>query len=414
MSESGQIDSKDVEKAIYKLLTTKPYYGSLLQTFKITLSEHFPTAGVRFASNGRSIELIVNPNFFGKLTEAEREALLIHECSHVDRLHLVRIPNLGGNHMLGNIAADLAINCYIKNLPEGCLYPSQYKLKDYETLEYYYEEIKKQQEEKRKEKEGESDNSDNGAEKNKSQDSGQSGKPQAGQVGDGKDGDPYSRDTLDVHEWDQSGLSKEDKMEVIENSIKRAMENIGGSGNLPVHVQETMQHIKNHKTKNWHRELRKFIGKYVSGWDRERTWDRRNRRYGLQDAGNRLAGKKKIAIGIDTSGSMGQKDIEKALAEINIMIGVGVEGYLIQFDTVIQKEEKLKKFESLTVHGRGGTDFKDFFKRADELKCDGAIIFTDGDDMGTCPQPQTPVLWVYTIKNPRKQYNWGFKTFLND
>jgi len=401
--DKKEIDTSHVEKAIYKLLTTKPYYGSLLQTFKITMSDKFPTAGVRFASTGRSIELIVNPDFFGKLTEKEREALLIHECSHVDRLHLVRIPALGGNHQLGNMAADLAINCYIKDLPEGCLYPSQYKLKDYETLEYYYERLKEQIKNNEK-----SDNKNDGNQPNNSPNS-PSGE---NNPGDGGEDSPGIKDTLDVHEWDNSGLSKEDKIEIVENSIKRAIKNIGGAGNVPAHAQESLQTIKNMKPKNWHKELRKFIGKYVSGWDRERTWDRRNRRYGLQDAGTRLAGKKRLAIGIDTSGSMTKKDIERALSEINSIIGVGVEGYLIQFDIIIHKEEKLKKFQSLNVLGRGGTCFKEFCKRVDELHCDGAIIFTDGDDFGGCPMPKTPILWVYTSGEPKKPYPWGFKTYL--
>jgi predicted metal-dependent peptidase len=407
-----------LEQAIYTLLGKLPYYGCLIQSMKHVISKEVSTAGVRFDDNGASVRLTVNPDFFDSLTIDERVALLIHEASHVDRLHLIRIPQATSNHRLGNVAADAAINCYIPNLPKGGIYPKALNLKNYQSFEYYLDRL--------------TDNLDD-AKRNSPKPKSDSVDSSDDNEGDSEsDGDTDTTDTpkaktpllkryidadtrpIDTHDWDNSGLSLSEQAGVIESTMKRAIDKLGfDSGQLPSHVQESLQLLRELKVKTWHRELKKFLGRTVNGFDFERTWSRRNRRYGLQEAGSKISGQKKLAIAFDTSGSMSVQELERCLAETMSMVKSGVVGHLIQFDTEVNHIQPLKRnTEVLEIVGRGGTSFVDLMAKVDELRCDGLVVFTDGHDNDTCDKPKTPVLWVHTAGENEK-YDWGFKTTLD-
>jgi predicted metal-dependent peptidase len=405
------MDSKIIERTIFSLIEKLPYYGHLVQTFKIVLSNAVPTAGVCFDENGKSIRMAINPEYFESLTETERVALLIHECSHVDRLHLIRGKDYEDKTRF-NIAADLAINSYIEGLPAGALYAQNYRLRNLQTAEWYYDRVDDEKRQKKDDKESGKNDSEHETEPSETSTSGNAGE-KSSETSDGEIAKKYlPQSAIDVHEWDSAGLSESQQAEIVENSIKRAMEKAGsGADILPSHVQETLRHLKDLKTKKWHKELKKFLGKTVNGWDRERTWSRRNRRFGLAEAGSKIAGQKKLAIAFDTSGSMSEKELNQALAEAMAMVKGGVTGYLIQFDCAVNKVEKLRRNQEVEIVGRGGTSFSDLMKKVDELHCDGLVVFTDGDDSDICVKPKTPVLWVYTAGHKDK-YEWGFKTEL--
>ncbi len=413
-------DNPMLEQAIFGLLEKLPWYGCLIQSMKVVISRDLPTAGVRFDNNGTSVRLSVNPDFLASLTPNERIALLIHEASHVDRLHLIRIPQATTNLRLGNIAADAAINCYIPDLPKGGIYPKDFNLKNYQTFEYYLERLTDDKNEsKRRQGTGRKPKADpNGTE---GQSAAGQGEPTDAQA-PGQSAAPLKRyvspevDSLDVHDWENSGLAVSDQAEIIENIMKRAIEKMGlDAGQLPSHVAESLKLLRELKTKKWHKELRRFLGRTVNGYGLERTWSRRNRRFGLLEAGSKISGQKKLAVAFDTSGSMSQTELNQMLAETMAMVKSGVIGHLIQFDTQINDITRLKRSDlaEVKVCGRGGTSFQDLFSKVDALHCDAVIVFTDGQDSGTCEKPKTPVLWVYTAGINTK-YDWGFKTEITE
>lgn len=401
------VDSKLVERAIYRLIEVMPYYAALIQSFKIELTQDVPTLGVKFDQNGKSINLGINPAFFASLSDDEQVAVLIHEASHVAQLHLIRIPSLG-DFRKGNIAADLAINCYIPNIPKMGILPSQYRLRDFQSLEWYYARIaeKGEGDSKAPSKENPEGEGAPGV-PGKSNGSSSAGKAPIVQ----KD---IPDAVLDVHDWYDTDLTLDDKIGVIENVLRRAMEKLGnGAGEVPQFVEESLKALKDMKTKNWHRELKKFLGHNINAQDRERTWSRPNRRFGLIEAGSKSGQGKKLAVAFDTSGSMSVKELQRCLSEVCAMMKRGsVSGHLVLFDCQVNEVLPLRKNQEIQIHNRGGTSFVDLMITVDQLRCDALVIFTDGDDAGQCQQPKTPVLWVFT-DGERNKYTWGDKVVLD-
>ncbi len=110
----------------------------------------------------------------------------------------------------------------------------------------------------------------------------------------------------------------------------------------------------------------------------------------------------KLAVAIDTSGSIGEGDLKLFLGALNQIL-CSIRNYeivVLQCDTRITDERVFYtgqefKPEEFKIKGRGGTDFRPVFERLEkETGLDGILFFTDGN--GTYPKevPQVPVLWV--------------------
>ena len=102
------------------LIFSEPFYGIFLIGLQKEFTENCATAGV--GKHGIGMRLVINPNFFGELSESHQHGLLKHELLHIAFGHIVmadRYPN----KKLFNIAADIEINQYIDDhmLPPGGL-----------------------------------------------------------------------------------------------------------------------------------------------------------------------------------------------------------------------------------------------------------------------------------------------------
>lgn len=115
-----------------------------------------------------------------------------------------------------------------------------------------------------------------------------------------------------------------------------------------------------------------------------------------------------LVIAIDTSGSCSAPVVERFLGEIqNILLNHDnffsrMNVHIMQCDAVVQshavihsREEWAKYTKSLTIKGRGGTNFIPVFTRVEKLRRQGALkrlkgllYFTDGD--GVYPREPTP------------------------
>src|SRR5512138_1016043 len=85
-----------------RLCTRTPFLGSLLLFAETIPTDTIPTA----ATNGRQI--LINPEFFERLTFDQQEAVLLHEVLHAALLHVPR--GIGRDAKRWNIAADVVIN----------------------------------------------------------------------------------------------------------------------------------------------------------------------------------------------------------------------------------------------------------------------------------------------------------------
>ena len=76
------MDGFDLDRYIYNLLVSEPFFAEISRHVEKRASTHIPTAGVRITSDGH-FEMLYNPNFFAKLTKEQRAGVLKHEFYHL-------------------------------------------------------------------------------------------------------------------------------------------------------------------------------------------------------------------------------------------------------------------------------------------------------------------------------------------
>lgn len=398
-----------VQDSVIELIKTKRFYGELLLNMKVQYTTRIPTAGV---SVSESINLVINPHFWNALSLTSQAAVLEHECRHILSEHFTRgetfvtgLSNLDKmkERMIMNVAMDLAINEHIPNLPKTfkafdkngveiinkdendnvveskpCTvenYREKYPdIKNNETFEYYYHLIHDKLKEEM----------------------------DTGQSGDG---------TIDDHSiWDENAVNSDAIKAKIREAVNRAAQNCG-PGRLPGDVQELIDRI-NYSPRDWKKELRTFVASSVSN-DREPSRKVRNRRYGILYSGYKKQTKLKLAVILDSSGSMYLDLVNQCFAEINqINKTVAMDITLIQCDTEVRSVETYDPKKKLEVIGRGGTAFAPALKAAADLKPDAILYFTDGEnyDVEEVKKPRMPIMWVLPegYENGLR-YTWGRK-----
>jgi hypothetical protein len=253
-----------LQTAIFSTTKTNPFMGSVLQCMNIMYSHVLPTAGVMFNSELKRWDLLINPYFYcRKMNEAQRKAVLMHELYHITHKHPLRVPFMKlstHKRRLMNIAMDMAINQFIKDLPDGCpqcpprvdgqfldqcdnpdCCGSGIFLKDFfdtdkagnktpwpakATAEDYFEKLLT----RFKDPDPQDQNGDGDGEGD-------------GNAGGGADSGDLPKNH-DVHHWDGSSEEK-DMLEATEELVKRAMLKARyGYDKLPGHVKELLDHIK--------------------------------------------------------------------------------------------------------------------------------------------------------------------------
>lgn len=106
----------------------------------------------------------------------------------------------------------------------------------------------------------------------------------------------------------------------------------------------------------------------------------------------------RVCIGLDTSGSVSQREYVRYLAEVQAMKRrTNAEIFVILCDTEIQSVSQIKDVKEISkieFKGRGGTDFRPVFEIANTMDLDLLVYLTDL--MGTFPdtKPEYPVLWT--------------------
>jgi predicted metal-dependent peptidase len=115
-----------------------------------------------------------------------------------------------------------------------------------------------------------------------------------------------------------------------------------------------------------------------------------------------------ICCGIDVSGSISDSDIKDFMTEIKSILDSGLitKMYVLIFDTQVHEVYEFMRgdtFKEITVTGRGGTDFRDVFKRIEledwQPKC--LIMFTDAQ--GDFPKEQIynfDTIWIVMGETP--------------
>lgn len=381
--------------AIYETSKTHPFLGSVLQCLTISYAHTLPTAGILFNTDAKRWDMLINPFFFcRKLNGPQRKAVLIHELSHITHKHPLRVPFMkisARKRMLMNVAADMAINQFIKDLPKGCAScppPEEIKqcpnemcpgrcidVADFfdtdektkaklawpmnQTMEAYYEKLIKRFDDP---EDGEGDGD-------------------GGNVGDGAMSDDIP-DTLDEHMWDCSAEEK-DMLDATEELVKRAMVKARlGYDDVPGHVKELLDDIKTRRAElNYRALIMSAMKKHAAGHDRKSTWTRKSKRFGFKAPGTKVGELPKLELHLDTSGSVSIEELNEFLEIVDQFLKVGARKCnMTFFHTNVYGRQSYKmgtKIDRSQIQS-GGTDLTETLQDVVKRKGDLSIIITDG------------------------------------
>lgn len=382
------VDSTIIERVVIRLLRTNGvFFASLIsQCQRIALvgeaAKQLNTCGVTI-KNGRVL-LYWNPTFFETLTLDEARAVLEHEMSHLVRDHIPRFKDK--DRHIGNLATDLAQNQYITGLPKDCVqldkFPKEWKLKEKQSAEYYYDEFMKHSN-----KISVSKNPDGSYHVT---------------IKDpkGKTIAEFDVNDMDGSEWknaDTNELSKE----VVRQAVKEAVDQMNRSqGSLPAGLEVAVNEILQPPKIAWNQLLRQYIAASIKSGSKQ-SWKKPNRRFGATQKGRLSDHTIALTVAMDTSGSMGPEDYKVFFSELKaIQECYKADINVMECDAEVQKHYKLNKYKKAqkNMKGGGGTDFTPIFEyiKTKRIRTDVLVFFTDM--WGTFPTAKYSfkTIWVST------------------
>jgi len=343
------------------------------------------TASGTAQTNG--VDVVYDRGFVDSLNDKQLAFLILHENMHKAYRHLVVWqPLRKKNAQLANMACDYVINLQIRD------YDPENEMTDFPT-------------------DAEGNVLGLIDERFRGMDSGQVFKileeeQQGGGGGGGGSGE--GKEPLDGHEWDEAqDMSDSDKEEVakeIEQALRQGSMLVGKmGGNVSREIGDMLV-----PKVDWREALRDFIKTAMQGKDKT-TWKRLHKRYLASDLimpssySEKVGG---IAIGIDTSGSIGGEELSQFLSEVkSICDEVSPEQIdLMYWDTHVASRETYRDNELADLvtttkpAGGGGTEpacVPKFMKKHD-MKPECLIILTDGYIPNQDPSDwsiESPVLW---------------------
>jgi predicted metal-dependent peptidase len=409
-----------LQTAIFSTTKTNPFMGSVLQCMNITYTHVLPTAGVMFNSDIKRWDLMINPFFFCRsLNDPQRKAVLLHELYHITHKHPLRVPFMKlstHKRQLMNIAMDMAINQYIKDLPDGCpecppRKPGEFGgvctsetccgsgifLKDFfdtdkktgkqipwdarQPAEYYYEKLMERFKDPDPQDQNQQDQNQGGGGGQGNQDGEGGGNKPQGNAGGGAHMDELPS-TTDVHHWDGSAEEK-DMLEATEDLVKRAQVKCRfGYDELPGHIKELLDHIKQRKAElDYKRLILQAMKSSLPANVRVPSWTRKSRRFGNKAPGRKNGEQPKLDNYVDTSGSISIEEANEFLDIVDEFLRVGArECMLNMFHTSNYYREKYKRGQRIKREDiqSGGTCLEDSFRVIAKHRPDLAIILTDG------------------------------------
>ena len=346
-----------VAKTTKELILTEPFYGLFLIGINKKFTDQIPTAGV--SKHGIGMQLTINPEFYINLSNFHRIGLIKHELLHIAFGHLL-MRDIYSNHKLFNIAADLEINQYIdiNKLPEGGLVLSSFpelNLPSKAGTKVYYNLLEQAQED------GTSPSLDN--------------------LMDKMDGESeYCHGTWnefdDLSEPDKKLMEKQ-----VEHQLKQSAETtIKKQGDIPGEFKDIIErlfHIEPAKF-DWKSYLKRFVGNSSVVYTKKLR-RKYNKRYS-GSPGLKIKFKNHILVGVDTSGSVNNDELQEFFSELAHMSKTGHKISVAQCDTRLRTVEEFNPKKDWEIHGRGGTSFQPVIDHYNEKGSYTALIYlTDGE-----------------------------------
>jgi predicted metal-dependent peptidase len=391
---------RDVDTITYKFSLEFPFWGVISERCSFSLTKVLvPTAGIT-----KTGHIIFNVNFvkmlkekYGKLFPKKFLFLVAHEIAHFAFEHAEREGQR--DPLIFNHAADYAINLLLHYqfdgssdyfIEGGCL-DEAYKDMSAEEI---YELIK-----------------DDPKFKKDGSGIGQDIRGDLTEEQIAEDGGLVRERRVPLP--DMTGKTKEQiRKEIGEWVAKAAQEGFAVAkqqGRMPANFERAISKLLRPQI-DWLSALKQKLRFGCSRTEkRDVTWSSPNRRYMGQDIilpSNVGPESPKIVYAVDTSGSMSQKDLEQAIAELeDIRKRFRARVYFMDCDAQVHGSRWIQPHEALPkLAGGGGTDFIPVFEHLihNRIRPDYCVFFTDG--YGSFPDRKPPfdTLWVMTsdVKPP--------------
>lgn len=359
--------SSRLDVAYGKLGLREAFIAAVMTRVKREVSDKVPTAG----TNGSWVRF--NPTFCDPLTDEQLFGLVLHEACHVVLMHMWRREGRDGK--LWNYANDAIINAYIKSrgwqLPDGGVHLGW--VREEHSSEYVYNKLKEQQQQQKSKGgsgDGEGDDDQDG-------------------MGGGFDGTGDLEDAQDE-------ATRVDMEATIVAAAKMAKE-CGQGSSL---IDRVLDSVGESKVR-WQDVTRSMMTESAAA---DYTYLRPSRRFigsGLYMPSLRTDALGGLAIGFDTSGSMGPDECSQIAAEIQAIVDDLRPAFVevAYCDYEVTHVERFERDEQLQLRpkGGGGTRFAPTFQHFDETgeQYCGMIYFTDMEgDLAECSEPAFPVIWA--------------------
>jgi predicted metal-dependent peptidase len=407
---------KKLTRARTQLLLSQPFFGSLCLRLKLS-----PGPVPTMATDGRRI--LYNPAFVGSLDPAELEGVLAHEVMHVALGHHCRRGER--QRKTWNEAADYAVNpILIGNgftLPSGVLLDPSFD--NLSAEEIYARLIQRPgiggdsgtpSPPETNPSGGSSQQGGNPSPSVQSpQPSGTSnncpGPPSPQQNDRASEESPLGEDhpggfgeVLDATDEDGNPASPAEKSRQEHEwaiAADQALRSAKMCGREPGNVARPLQESRQSR-QDWRSILRDFVAATMPS---DYRWTPPNRRHisrGLYLPSVDRSGLGRIAVAVDTSGSIGVRELEQFAGEISAIADEAKPEaiHVVYCDAAVQSSQEFGPGEPLELEpkGGGGTDFRPVFdwvaQNAINPVC--LIYLTDLCCYSYPAPPEYPVLWV--------------------
>ena len=416
MSAQSTIERK-LSRARTQLLLNQPFFGTLCLRLKLDAGS-LPT----MATDGRRI--VYNAEFVEELRSAELEGVLAHEVLHCALAHQCRRGQRDPE--LWNRAADLAINpILIANgfkLPGDALIDQAFNNLSAEEI---YARLARQsggplscssaESQPQSGLAGAADNSpDTGSgrdQKGKTASTNPSSADRSRQVPDTATSAPHSSatsypgsfgevmDATDESGGPASEAERNRQKHEWNIAAEQAMRSAKACGREPGNLDRSLTGSRE-STQDWRSTLRNFVAATTPS---DYCWSPPNRRHaasGLYLPSVVRSGVGRIVVAVDTSGSIGSRELDQFAAEISAISDEAQPEaiHVVYCDATVEGAEEFGPAEPIHIvpKGGGGTDFRPVFEwvETNDLEPVCLIYLTDLCCHSYPERPHYPVLWV--------------------
>lgn len=366
-------------KSKVKLLRESPFFGTLLLNAPHRITEDVSTA----ATDGNT--LLLNKEFMEAQTQEHFQSVLLHEVLHMALEHIERMKDVFiADPMTANISADIVVNGIIRDnrlsLPEEAIFDDE--LKHLSVREIYNILRQKQQKDSSylNKKYGTDGKNVNHCLQPKPD-----AKPTSDQDGSGR------------------GINWKDVLNKAATIARSKSFGLHGAG-LKRIFKDLLE-----PTINWRDTLYKYITSArtdFEGYDRRFIY---NGMYLDDLSGGRI----KVAIFMDTSGSVDEELLGEFVAELRFAVNAlpQTTGNLWYFDTELYPQGDICEISATPkLQGGGGTSFVKVIEKIKEMALEDStvqtlgIIFTDGfARLNDFENPDIPVLWCISPGGVRNE-----------